>query len=341
LRLFWEAGMTAATGEKAGQQGQVGGSERERRRRRARASRGDSRLAARLIAPTIILLVVVIGYPVVYAVIKSLQLDKADAGLNSQGFFERGGKFVGLRYYRYWFNCNCPNGTNGHEFWPAVQTTVIFTVITVLFEVVLGTMMALVMHRAFKGRALVRAAILVPWAIPTAVTARLWEYMFQPHGVVNAVFGTNIIWTGSVWPARWTVMIGDIWKTTPFIALLVLAGLQVIPDELYESARVDGANAWQRFSAITLPLVKPALLVAVLFRVLDVLRIYDLPAILTHGANNTTTLSILAVNELRSSQNAAAALSTITFVFIFLVAFALVKIFSVNVVQTQARTVKA
>ena len=335
--------MTAATGEKAGQEGQVGaGRERERRRRRARASQGDSRLAWRLIAPTIILLIVVIGYPVVYAVVKSLQLDKADAGINpSTGFFQQGGKFVGLKYYRYWFNCNCPNGTNGHEFWPAVQTTVIFTVITVLFEVVLGTMMALVMHRAFKGRAIVRAAILVPWAIPTAVTARLWEYMFQPHGVVNAVFGTTIIWTGSVWPARWAVMIGDIWKTTPFIALLVLAGLQVIPDELYESARVDGANAWQRFVRITLPLVKPALLVAVLFRVLDVLRIFDLPYILTHGANQTTTLSILAVNELRSSQNAAAALSTITFLFIFLVAFVLVKIFSVNVVQTQARTVKA
>src|SRR5215831_5569294 len=290
--------MTAATGEKAGQEGQVGaGRDRDRRRRRARASRGDSRLAWRLIAPTIILLIVVIGYPVVYAVVKSLQLDKADAGINpSTGFFQQGGKFVGLKYYRYWFNCNCPNGTNGHEFWPAVQTTLIFTVITVLFEVVLGTMMAMVMHRAFKGRAIVRAAILVPWAIPTAVTARLWEYMFQPHGVVNAVFGTSIIWTGSVWPARWTVMIGDIWKTTPFIALLVLAGLQVIPDELYESARVDGANAYQRF---------------------------------------------LAVNELRSSQNAAAALSTITFLFIFLVAFVLVKVFSVNVVQTQARTVKA
>ncbi|SRR6266567_3602884 len=333
--------MTAATGQLP-EQAERAAHDRARRRRRARASRGDARLAWRLIAPTIVLLLVVIGYPVVYAVVQSLKLDKADAGINpTTGFFEQGGKFVGLKYYRYWFNCNCPNGTNGHEFWPAVQTTVIFTVVTVAFEVVLGMMMALIMNRAFKGRAIVRAAILVPWAIPTAVTARMWEYMFQPHGVVNASLGTNIIWTGSEWPARWTVMFGDIWKTTPFIALLVLAGLQVIPDELYESAKVDGATAWQRFFNITLPLVKPALLVAVLFRVLDVLRIFDLPYILTHGANNTTTLSILAVNELRSSQNAAAALSTITFVFIFVVAFILVKIFSVNVVQTQARTVKA
>ncbi|HZC70850.1 MAG TPA: sugar ABC transporter permease [Jatrophihabitans sp.] len=333
--------MTATTGQVDEQAVHAGGA-RGRRKRRARATRGDSRLAWRLIAPTIVLLLVVIGYPVVYAVVKSLQLDKADAGINPKtGFFEQGGKYVGLKYYRYWFHCNCPNGTTGHEFWPALQTTVIFTVITVAFEVVLGVMMALVMHRAFKGRGIVRAAILIPWAIPTAVTAKLWYYMFQPQGVVNAVLGTNIIWLGSEWPARWAVMAGDIWKTTPFVALLVLAGLQVIPDELYESARVDGASAWQRFFSITLPLVKPALLVAVLFRVLDVLRIFDLPYILTQGANNTTTLSILSVQELRSSQNAAAALSTITFVFIFVVAFFLVKIFSVRVVETQARTVKA
>lgn len=335
--------MTAATGERAGQEGQTRAKrDRQRRKRRARASRGDARLAWRLIAPTIVLLMVVIGYPVVYAVVQSLRLDKADAKINpSTGFFEQGGKFIGLRYYRYWFNCRCPVGTNGHEFWPAVQTTVIFTVITVAFEVVLGMIMAMVMHRAFRGRSLVRAAILVPWAIPTAVTARLWEYMFQPHGVVNSALGSNILWTARVWPNRWVVMIGDIWKTTPFIALLVLAGLQVIPDDLYESARVDGANAWQRFVTITLPLVKPALLVAVLFRVLDVLRIFDLPFILNRGANQTTTLSILSVLQLRVSPNSAAALSTITFVFIFVVAFLLVKIFSVNVVQTQARTVKA
>jgi len=334
--------MTAATGQVA-EQAERAKSPRQRRRRRARASRGDARLALWLILPTVVLLAAVIGYPVIYAVIQSLKLDKADAGLDSSGFFQTGGKYVGGKYYSYWLNCGskCPNGTTGHEFWPAVSTTVVFTVITVIFEVVLGTVMALVMHRAFRGRSLVRAAILVPWAIPTAVTALMWKYMFQPHGVINAVLGTHIIWTGSEWPARWAVIIADVWKTTPFIALLVLAGLQVIPDELYESAKVDGASAWQRFFSLTLPLVKPALLVAALFRILDVLRIFDLPYILTGGANNTTTLSILAVDELRASPNSAAALSTITFVFIFVVAFFLVRIFSVNVVQTQARTVKA
>jgi len=336
--------MTAATGEVA-EQGRSArsGDPRARQRRRARASRGDARLAFWLILPTVVLLAVVIGYPVVYAVVQSLKLDKADAGLNpTTGFFESGGRYVGGKYYSYWFNCKCVNGLPGHDFWPAVQTTVIFTVITVAFEVVLGTIMALVMHRAFRGRSLVRAAILVPWAIPTAVTALMWKYMFQPHGVINAIFGTHIIWTGSEWPARWAVIIADVWKTTPFIALLVLAGLQVIPDELHESARVDGASAWQRFFSITLPLVRPALLVAVLFRTLDVLRIFDLPYILTGGANNTTTLSILSVHQLQANHpNSASALSTITFVFIFIVAFLLVRVFSVNVVQTQARTVKA
>src|SRR5262249_36469179 len=154
----------------------------------------------------------------------------------------------------------------------------------------------------------VRAAILVPWAIPTAVTARMWEYMLKPDGVVNNLFGIHVLWTVNTWPARFAVINADVWKTTPFIALLLLARLQVIPDELYESAKVDGATAWQRFWNITLPLVKPALLVAVLFRVLDVLRIFDLPYILTHGANGTASLSVLTVNQLRINVNSAAAL---------------------------------
>jgi multiple sugar transport system permease protein len=130
-----------------------------------------------------------------------------------------------------------------------------------------------------------------------------------------------------------------VWKTTPFIALLILAGLQVIPDEVYEAAKVDGAGAWQRFTQITLPLVKPALMVAVLFRVLDVLRIFDLPWILTGGGGGegtaTTTLSILVVQQIRQGFNSAAALSTITFLFIFAVAFVFVKFLGANVVRTQ------
>jgi trehalose/maltose transport system permease protein len=195
--------------------------------------------------------------------------------------------------------------------------------------------MALVMSRAFRGRGLLRASVLVPWAIPTAVTAKLWFFIFAYFGIANSLLHTHILWTGSQWPARFAVVVADVWKTTPFIALLILAGLQIIPADVYEAAKVDGATAWQRFTRITLPLVRPALLVAILFRTLDVLRIFDLPYILTGGANGTTTLSILVVNQIRQGFNSAAALSTITFLFIFLVAFLFVKFLGANVVQTQ------
>ena len=161
----------------------------------------------------------------------------------------------------------------------------------------------MVMAEPFKGRGLLRASVLVPWSIPTAVTAKLWYFIFAFDGIANALLGTEILWTGSEWPARFAVIIADVWKTTPFIALLILAGLQMIPEDVYEAAKMDGATEWQRFTQITLPLVKPALLVAVLFRVLDVLRIFDLPYILTGGANNTTTLSILVVNQIRQGFN--------------------------------------
>jgi multiple sugar transport system permease protein len=299
--------------------------------------------APMLVFPTIALLAIVIGYPVVRAVWMSFQ---KDAGLVN-GFFVQGG-WAGLDNYKHWIlqQCTtatgtaaCPDGTLGSEFWVSVFNTVMFTVISVAVEVVLGMCFALVMHRSFRGRGLLRASVLIPWAIPTAVTAKLWFFIFAYAGIMNHVLGTHILWTGDAWPARAAIIIADVWKTTPFIALLILAGLQVIPDEVYEAARVDGATAWQRFTQITLPLVKPALMVAILFRTLDVLRIFDLPWIMTGGGGGsgtaTTTLSILVVQQIRQGFNSAAALSTITFLFIFLVAFIFVKFLGANVVQTQ------
>lgn len=305
----------------------------------------DRRRALTLIIPTLLLLGLVIGYPVVSAVITSFRQDQS----LQNGFFNQGGGFAGFSNYAHWLTqscggASCPPGTLGSEFWDSMFVTVLFTVITVAFEVVLGTMMALVMHRSFRGRALLRASVLVPWAIPTAVTAKLWDYMFAYDGIVNHLLGTHILWTGGEWSSRIAVIIGDVWKTTPFVALLVLAGLQIVPTELYEAGRVDGANPWQRFTHITLPLIRPALLVAVLFRILDVLRIYDLPAILTHGGGGTghatTTLSILVVNQINQGYSAASALSTITFLFIFLVAFLFVKLFNTNIVRSQQQAVK-
>ncbi|HEV2920590.1 MAG TPA: sugar ABC transporter permease [Actinomycetota bacterium] len=290
-----------------------------------------------LIAPAMVMLLIVIGYPVVRAIFMSFQ---KDAGLDPQtGLFVEGG-FAGFSNYTHWIfqrcgDIKCPPGTLGSQFWPAMSATIFFTVASVVLEVVLGMWMALVMSRAFKGRGLLRASVLVPWAIPTAVTAKLWLFIFAFDGIANSLLHTEILWTGSQWPSRFAVVFADVWKTTPFIALLILAGLQIIPADVYEAAKVDGATAWQRFTRITLPLVRPALLVAILFRTLDVLRIFDLPYILTGGANGTTTLSILVVNQIRQGFNSAAALSTITFLFIFLVALLFVKFLGANVVQTQ------
>jgi trehalose/maltose transport system permease protein len=308
--------------------------------------KGEGKLGLYLVAPTIVLLAVVIGYPVVRAIIMSFQ---KDPGLDkATGLFVSGGN-AGLSNYTHWVmekcgTVSCPPGTLGSQFWDAVGTTFFFTVATVVIEVVLGMWMAMVMNRAFKGRALLRASVLVPWSIPTAITAKLWFFIFAYDGIANRLFHTHILWTGDAWASRFAIIIADVWKTTPFIALLILAGLQVIPAETYEAATVDGANPWQRFTKVTLPLVRPALMVAILFRTLDALRIYDLPAILTGGGGGTghatTTLSILVVDQIRQGFNSAAALSTLTFLLIFLVAFVFVKFLGAHVVQTQQKQQK-
>ncbi|MEU3009340.1 sugar ABC transporter permease [Nocardia asteroides] len=299
------------------------------------------------VTPVLVALAVVIGYPVVQAIVMSFQ---KDSGIDpATGMFVEGGS-AGLSNYTHWLlqQCNslmgtvsCPTGTLGSQFWAAVGVTLFFTVVTVTLEAVLGLGMAMVMGKTFRGRALLRAAVLIPWAIPTAVTARLWEFMFQYDGVVNRVLGTHILWTSEVWASRFAVIIADVWKTTPFMALLILAGLQVIPADVYEAAKVDGASAWQRFVHITLPLLKPALLVAVLFRTMDALRMYDLPAIMTGANPATSTLSILVVEQVRQGPNSAAALSTITFLLVFAIAFVLVKVLGANAVRTQEEQRKA
>jgi ABC-type sugar transport system permease subunit len=290
----------------------------------------EARLAFWLLTPTFVLLLLVVGFPILRAVYLSLFSD------NRFGTPE----FIGLgNYTRALF------GNSSGEFWAAFGVTTMITAISVTLELLIGLGMAMIMHRAFKGRGLVRASVLVPWAIPTAVTALLWKWMYQPAGIggiVNAVTGADILWTGRTWPSRWAIILADTWKTAPFIGLLLLAGLQIIPDELYEAAKVDGATAWQRFRRITLPLLKGAILVAVLFRLLDVLRIFDLPKILTNGANGTETLSLIAYEQAieRVRVHYGSALSVLTFLYIMLVAFLFVRVLGANVVKTQAREVK-
>ncbi|ROS33038.1 carbohydrate ABC transporter membrane protein 1 (CUT1 family) [Curtobacterium sp. PhB78] len=318
------------------------GMEPKRQRRKGGLNAEHGRWAVYLIGPTILLLAIVIGYPVVSAIIQSFQLDQ---GLDkATGLFVQGG-FAGVTNYVHWLgqrcgNTACPPGSLGSQFWVAFGNTFFFTAVTVVLETVIGLWMAIIMNRNFKGRALVRAAILVPWAIPTAVTAKLWYFIFDANGVLNHVIGHQVLWFSDEWASRFAIIIADTWKTTPFMALLILAGLQLIPEDVYEAGKMDGASTFQRFVLITLPLVRPALMVAVLFRVLDALRIYDLIAIMTGGGggsgNATVSLSVLVVDQIRQGFNAASALSTITFLIVFIVAFVFVRFLGANVVQTQA-----
>ncbi|MFI5084322.1 MAG: carbohydrate ABC transporter permease [Actinomycetales bacterium] len=307
-----------------------------------RKAKTQGRAGLLLIAPTLVLLAIVIVYPVINAMVMSFQKDQGLDPVTKT--FVQGG-YAGFDNFVHWLTQTCGGaacapGSLGSQFWSATGTTFFFTIVTVALETVLGFWMAVIMARTFRGRSALRAAVLVPWAIPTAVTAKLWFFIFAFEGIANKLFNTSILWTGSEWPARWAIIIADVWKTTPFMALLILAGLQIIPAEVYEAARVDGASAWQRFTQITLPLVKPALMVAILFRVLDALRMYDLPAIMTQGSNGTTTLSILVVDQIRQGFNSAAALSTITFLIIFIVAFIFVRFLGANAVASATPTKK-
>jgi len=301
----------------------------------------QARTAWALIAPTLVVLGVVIGYPIIRAICLSFQQDKH---LDPEtGLFVQGG-FAGADHYLYWLQqrcmtpsgvvATCPPGTIATDFWPAVRITLFFTVVTVALETLLGLWMATVMNKEFPGRGLLRAAVLVPWAIPTAVTAKLWQFLFSDNGLINSLLGRETSWTTDPWAARTAVIIADVWKTAPFMALLILAGLQMIDKEIYEAARVDGAGRFQIFTNITLPLVKPALMVAVLFRTLDALRMYDLPVIMISPSSNspTATISQLVVEDLRQGHfNSASALSTLIFLLIFAVAFIMIRFLGADV----------
>jgi trehalose/maltose transport system permease protein len=189
--------------------------------------------------------------------------------------------------------------------WNAVYNTFRFAIFSVAIETVLGLLVALVLNAEFKGRALVRAAILVPWAIPTIVSAKMWAWIFNDQfGMFNdillnlGIIDQKIAWTASADTAMYAVLIVDIWKTTPFMALLCLAGLQMIPRDMYEAARIDGINPIKVFFKVTLPLVRPALMVAIIFRLLDALRIFDLIYVLTPNSAATKTMSVISRENL-------------------------------------------
>ena len=221
-----------------------------------------------------------------------------------------GGEWIGFDNYLY--RRELPSGRViwrgtlvDPAWWNAVWNTVRFSFVSVFFETVLGLGIALILNAEFKGRGLVRAAILIPWAIPTIVSARMWGWMMNDQfGILNdilirlGVIDRGIAWAASTDTAMTAVLIVDIWKTTPFMALLCLAGLQMIPRDIYEAAKIDGVHPVKVFWKITLPLVRPALMVAVIFRVLDALRIFDLIYVLTPNSKATKTMSIISRENL-------------------------------------------
>ncbi|WP_409305880.1 carbohydrate ABC transporter permease [Peribacillus sp. SCS-155] len=236
--------------------------------------------------------------------------------------------FIGFRHYQ--------DNFSDSRMWKALGNTLMFTVISVGVELVLGLAIALLINKAFFGRGLIRASILIPWAIPTAVSALMWKFLYDgQNGIVAKIFEevglvdsmTKLLTTDV--GAFFSVIFSDVWKTTPYMALLLLAGLQTIPASLYEAASIDGAGKWKQFSTITLPLLKSSILVALLFRTLDAFRVFDLIFVLTGGgpANSTETISILAYKVMFSQTNfgEGSALSVIVFICVAIISMIYIK----------------
>ena len=279
------------------------------KRRLTDKQRAERKLAYLLCAPAVIAMLLVTAYPILYALWLSLR--RADLR------FPDAGEFIGLGNYI--------TVLSSPAWWSVLGATVAITVISVAIELVLGMLLALVMHRAVFGRGPVRAAILIPYGIVTVVAALSWQYIFTPDtGPLSVVADAGLL--NETFPGQYVAIIAtEVWKTTPFMALLLLAGLALMPDELHEAAKVDGATAVQRFFRITIPLMKPAILVALLFRTLDAFRVFDSAYILTNG--DFRTVSILGYDQLitRLNLGLGSAVSVLIFLCVLLIAALFVK----------------
>src|ERR1700759_5745225 len=293
-------------------------------RKRRRSGLSERRLAAAMVSPSLIVILVVAAYPIIYAIWLSLhQYSVIHPGLS---------RWVGLDNYK--------DAVTSSSFWSAVKTTFAFTIISVALELVIGMAMALLMHAAFRGRSVLRAVVLVPWAILTVGTAIMWRSIVAPDvGFFNQVLkalhlpGANTVARAHNGFVMAVMIFADVWKTAPFMALLLLAGLQVIPDDLYDAAEVAGQRVGRRFVRIPLPLLKPAILAALIFRTLDALRIFDLPYVLTQGSVGTSTLSTIsqqtfATNRLYGEGSAQAILA---FIIVMIVSFAYIRFIGGNI----------
>jgi len=283
-------------------------------------AKAERKLGWTLCAPAVVVMLLVTGYPIVYALWLSLR--RYDLRFPDES------KFIGLDNYT--------DVLTSSLWWDNLITTLAITAFSVVIELVLGLALALVMHRAIFGRRTVRASILIPYGIITVVAALAWRFAFDPTtGFVNELANTDRAWFSERIPSLIVIVATEVWKTTPFMALLLLAGLTLVPDQLQQAARVDGATAVQRFTKITLPLIRPAILVAVLFRTLDAFRIFDAVFVMTRGANDTQTVSILGYNQLinRLNLGIGSAVSVLIFVAVIIIATLFVKGFGTSLAQ--------
>jgi multiple sugar transport system permease protein len=278
--------------------------------------RAERKLGWLLCAPAAIVMVAVTGWPIIYSVWLSLQ--RYDLRFPDQR------EFVGLSNYaavlsdKYW--------------WTAFGITSLITIVSVVIELVLGMLLALVMHRTLVGRGLVRTVSLIPYGIVTVVAAFSWYYAWFPDtGYLTSMLNLEAPLTQQV-PSLLIIILAEVWKTTPFMALLLMAGLALVPDDLLKAASMDGATGWQRFTKVIVPVMKPAILVALLFRTLDAFRIFDNIFVLTKGANDTSSVSMQAYNNLIRGLNLGigSTMSVLIFLAVAIIAFIFIKLFGAS-----------
>ena len=283
--------------------------------RASRLTRQRVRSAWLFMAPMLVVLALVAGWPL----LRTIWFGLTDASLSDMGAAE----FVGL--VNYWYLLQDP------DWWTAVRNTVVFATVSVALETILGLIIALALDAHFRGRGLLRAAVLIPWAIPTVVSAQMWAWMLNDvFGVINHVLlaigliDRPVAWIASPDTALIAVIMVDVWKTTPFVALLLLAGLQMLPQECYDSARVDGVHPVKVFFKVTLPLLKPALMVAIIFRMLDAFRIFDLIYVMTGNNKQTMSMSVYARQQLVDFQDVGYGSAAATLLFLIIALFTVV-----------------
>jgi trehalose/maltose transport system permease protein len=297
-------------------------------RKRSDRARAENRLGQRLVAPAVIVMLAVTAWPMIQALYLSLFRYRLTSPDDKE--------FIGLSNY----------GTvlTDRLFWQDTWNTVLIMVVTVSVELVIGFAFAMVMHRIVFARGVIRTSILIPYGIITVVSAYAWQFAFSlNNGWVNKWFDwlpwleADTNWFGSHWPAMFAIMISEIWKTTPFMSLLLLAGLAQISEDMLEAAKVDGATWWQRLWKVILPNMRAAIMVAVLFRALDAFRIFDNIYVMTRGAQDTESSSFLTYRQVieQMQLGLGSALSVLLFISVLLLAFLIVRLFKVDLAQAR------